>query len=253
VHDESPTAAVTSGERVVLVHGFTQNRACWAPFDHALASGVAPVSVTAVDLPGHGSAAALDLDFGASTGRLGIDGGQATYLGYSMGGRVALALACQVPAIVERLVLVSASPGIADPTERAARCVSDEALADRLERIGLDAFLEEWLAQPLFASLPTRAAHIDQRRQNTVAGLASSLRRSGTGAMPPLWDALPELTMPVLLIAGALDTKFVALAHAMAARIGPTARVALVEGAGHTAHLERPDTVAALVGRWLSS
>jgi 2-succinyl-6-hydroxy-2,4-cyclohexadiene-1-carboxylate synthase len=238
---------------VVLAHGFTQSRACWAPFDLALASDASPVTVTRVDLPGHGEAAAIDVSFTEAADRLGRTGGRATYLGYSLGGRLCLDLACSSPELVERLVLVSASPGLAGEAARAARRASDAALVDRLEHLGLDAFLDEWLAQPLFASLPRGAAHLDERRRNTVAGLASSLRRCGTGAMPPRWDSLGGLDMPVLLIAGELDERFVDHAHAMAARIGPNAQVAIVAGAGHTTHLERPETVAALVTRWLNS
>lgn len=237
----------TGAPRVVLVHGFTQSARCWAPIDEALA---ADHEVVAVDAPGHGGSAAISTSFDEAVDLLVAAGGPAPYLGYSMGGRLALAAALAHPEAVERLVLVGASPGLADPAERAVRVAADEALADRIEAIGVDAFLDEWLAQPLFAGLPPAAAHRDERRRNTAAGLADSLRRCGTGAQPPQWDRLGELgarRLPVLLVAGEHDARFRSIAEAMAAAIGPTAELAVVPGAGHTAHLEQPTAFLAAV------
>jgi 2-succinyl-6-hydroxy-2,4-cyclohexadiene-1-carboxylate synthase len=147
-------------------------------------------------------------------------------------------------------VLVSASPGIADPVERAARRESDEGLAQDIERVGVDAFLERWLAQPLFATLPRERSGIDARRAaNTVDSLTHQLRVLGQGVQPSNWERLGELRMPVLLIAGALDTKYVDIAQRMAAQI-PEVRVEIVPGAGHACHLEQPERVAHLLTTW---
>jgi 2-succinyl-6-hydroxy-2,4-cyclohexadiene-1-carboxylate synthase len=147
-------------------------------------------------------------------------------------------------------VLVSASPGIADSDERAARRAADQRLAQEIERDGVDAFLERWLAQPLFATLPGERSGIDERRAgNTVASLTSQLRVLGQGAQPSNWERLGALRMPVLLIVGGLDTKYVDIAHRMAAVI-PDARVEVIAGAGHACHLERPETVAHLLASW---
>jgi 2-succinyl-6-hydroxy-2,4-cyclohexadiene-1-carboxylate synthase len=228
---------------VVLVHGFTQTAAAW----DEVAGRLAGVEAMAVDAPGHGASDALRLGMGGAAAALGATGGRAVYAGYSMGGRICLRLALDRPDLVRALVLVGASPGLADPAERAARVAADEALADGIERDGVAAFLERWLATPLFATLPPGAAGLRERLANSAAGLASSLRLLGTGAQEPLWDRLPELRMPVLLVAGALDTKFTALARRMAAAIGPAARVHLVQGAGHSVPLERPAELARLI------
>jgi 2-succinyl-6-hydroxy-2,4-cyclohexadiene-1-carboxylate synthase len=164
-----------------------------------------------------------------------------------------LRLAADQPDLVRALVLVGASPGLADGAERAARVAADQALASAIERDGVAAFLDRWLAQPLFATLPAEAAGRAERLANPPEGLAAALRQLGTGAQAPLWDRLDGLGMPVLLIAGALDAKFADLAGRMAAAIGPGARVELVEGAGHAAHLERPAEVAGLVARFLQT
>jgi 2-succinyl-6-hydroxy-2,4-cyclohexadiene-1-carboxylate synthase len=165
-------------------------------------------------------------------------------LGYSMGGRVALHFAAAYPERVRSLVLESASPGLADPAERRARIDSDEALAQRLEREGLAAFVDDWARLPLFASqerLPEsiRADLRAQRMQNNVHGLANTLRGLGTGVQSPLWDRLADVKTPTLLVVGALDAKFVAINRAMAKTM-PRAHLAIVPDAGHTVHLEQP-------------
>ncbi len=174
-------------------------------------------------------------------------GFRSTFVGYSQGGRLCLQLALDRPEMVQRLVLVSASPGIADGAERAARREADERLAQEIERDGVDAFLERWLAQPLFATLPRERSGIDERKaRNTVEHLTYQLRVLGQGVQPSNWDRLGELRMPVLLIAGELDTKYVDLAQRMAERIADV-RVAIVPGAGHACHLEQPEHVAQLL------
>ena len=186
----------------MLVHGFTQTGRSW---DRVAARLAERHTVVTVDAPGHGESGAIRADVPAAAALLGAAGGPATYVGYSMGGRLCLHLAVDQPELVRRLVLVSATAGIDDAAERATRRQADEQLAASIERDGVDAFLDRWLALPLFATLPRDAAGLDDRRRNTADGLASSLRLAGTGTQEPLWDRLPELPMPVLLVAGALD------------------------------------------------
>lgn len=241
-------AAVTAGAgpRLVLVHGFTQTARSWGQLAARLA---ADHEVVAVDAPGHGDSADVRADLPTGARLLGAAGGRATYVGYSMGGRLCLHLALARPDLVERLVLVSATAGIERAEDRRARRDADEALARSLERDGLDAFLARWVAQPLFAGLTDPG--LADRRRNTVEGLASSLRLAGTGTQEPLWDRLGALTMPVLVVAGADDAKFVAAAERMAALL-PRATLRIVDGAGHTVHLERPDAFLTLLQDWLA-
>lgn len=234
----------------MLAHGFTQTLASWAPLAGRLRRRW---QLVRVDLPGHGGSGALRADLPAAAVLLGEAGGPAAYAGYSLGGRVCLRLALDRPDLVRALVLIGASPGIEDAADRAARRAADEALARDLERDGVAAFLDRWLAGPLFATLPAEAAGRDERLANTPEGLASALRRLGTGVQEPLWDRLATVAPPTLLVAGALDAKFAAIAGEMAAAIGPAARVVLVPGAGHAVHLERPAELAALVGEFLTA
>ena len=216
---------------LVLLHGFTQTGASWDGVVRELA----------------GRYRALAPDLGAGPWEAELDRLSAlaperfTLAGYSMGGRLALALALRIPERVERLVLVSASPGLADDGERAARRAADEALAARIEAIGAEAFAREWAAQPLFAGQPPEvaaAAHADRLRRSAAAH-AAQLRGLGTGVMPPLWERLGELAMPVTLVVGERDAKF----RGIAERMGFPAVV--VPGAGHAVHLEAPAAVAA--------
>jgi 2-succinyl-6-hydroxy-2,4-cyclohexadiene-1-carboxylate synthase len=236
------------GPRVVLVHGFAQNRNCWGPLAADLERDH---EVVRVDAPGHGRSS--DFHAGLRTGaRLIADqGGHATYIGYSMGARFVLHLALANPELVNAFVLIGGTAGIDDDEERSARKRNDEALALRLEREGLDQFLDAWLAQPLFAGLTDEMQFRDERRENTVDGLAESLRQAGTGAQDPLWSRLERLEMPALIVAGAEDAKFSAEARRLVNAIGPNASLAIVEGAGHAVHLERPTEFVSVLRPWL--
>jgi 2-succinyl-6-hydroxy-2,4-cyclohexadiene-1-carboxylate synthase len=238
-----------AGTRIVLVHGFTQTGRSWGPVAADLARDH---ELVAVDAPGHGVSARVFADLPGG-GELLATFGPATFVGYSMGGRFCLHAALAHPEQVTRLVLLGATAGIDGPGERAARVRSDDALAADLERDGVDAFLDRWLALPLFRGLAPGAADRDDRRRNTVAGLASSLRLAGSGTQVPAWDRLHTLTMPMLLLAGDRDAKFAALAHRMAAAIGANATCALVPDAGHAAHRENPDGFVAILRAWLSA
>jgi 2-succinyl-6-hydroxy-2,4-cyclohexadiene-1-carboxylate synthase len=232
--------------RAVLLHGFTQTGTSWDPVVRALGP---EWHVAAPDLRGHGHAAdARPVTF--ETVREDVDvvvgGGTEVLAGYSMGGRLALDwTVTRRGGAIRRLVLVSASPGLADPDERAARRLDDERQAARVLDVGVQTFAGEWGAQALFDGQPeavAAAAHAERLRQ-TPRGLAAVLRGVGTGVMRPLWERLGELAVPVTLVVGERDAKFVAIAEEMAAGFRE-ARVVVVPGAGHAVHLEAPVAVA---------
>jgi len=232
---------------LVLLHGFTQTGRSWQPIAHALAGRY---RAAAPDLPGHGAfAERRPASFPACDAYLRAVSEEPYVLcGYSMGGRVALHAAFSLGARVRRLVLIGASPGLADRAERAARAASDAALADRIEAIGMDAFAAEWESQPLFAGMPRGVAELagEDRRRNTAAGLAAALRGLGTGVMPSSWERLPDLDVPVDLVVGERDEKFRGIAEKMAYSL-PRARVTVVPDAGHAVQLEAPDAVVELL------
>jgi len=194
----------------------------------------------APDLPGHGSApdAASWEDALEQLG--GALSRPATVFGYSMGARLALGLALRRPEVVARLVLESGTAGIADEAERSRRKAEDDALADFIERSGMERFVDRWEQHPTLASLRPFAAQLrPERLAHRPSGLASALRHLGAGAQPSYWGALAGLRVPVRLIAGARDEKFAGIARRMSDLL-PRAELLLIPDCGHAPHLERP-------------
>jgi 2-succinyl-6-hydroxy-2,4-cyclohexadiene-1-carboxylate synthase len=236
-------------ENIVLLHGFSGTHRAW----DGVIECVPPERYRplALDLPGHGECAQAGRGSGGAITfagcvehvlarapeRFGL-------CGYSLGGRIALHVALAVPERVSRLVLVSSSAGIEDASARAQRSAADHCLADQLERIPFEEFIERWRSQPLFAGDPPEVgalAREDQRR-NRPDALAAVLRGIGTGEMVPLWDRLGELQMPATIIVGERDDKFRALGRRMAELLRD-AELKVVPG-GHVLPLESPVAVA---------
>lgn len=237
-------------ETVVLLHGFAGTGRGWDPvvarLDGERYTALAP------DLRGHGArAGARPITFDdVSDDILALAPERFALCGYSMGGRLALHVALAAPERVTRLTLVATTAGIAGAREREERRAADEALACAIERDGLEAFADRWLAQPLFAGDPPAAqalARADIAR-NDPAGLAAALRGIGTGVMAPLWERLGELAMPVTVVVGERDAKFRALGERLVAGL-PRADVVLAPGAGHALVRAAPGAVADAISR----
>ncbi|HEY2161088.1 MAG TPA: 2-succinyl-6-hydroxy-2,4-cyclohexadiene-1-carboxylate synthase [Solirubrobacteraceae bacterium] len=232
---------------LVLLHGFTHTGASWGPVLQELGEsyrGAAP------DIRGHGTAwDRTPVTLEAVVGDIATAAPERfTLAGYSMGGRIALHFAVAHPARVERLVLIGASPGIADPGEREARRRADDQLADEVGRSSIEQFADRWATAPVLTGQPASVAEAarEDRLRNHPAGLARALRGLGTGAVPSLWDRLGELAMPVTLVVGERDQKFRAIATQMAGAL-PDPAVVVVRGAGHAVHLEAPCEVAGII------
>ncbi|MDX1993956.1 MAG: 2-succinyl-6-hydroxy-2,4-cyclohexadiene-1-carboxylate synthase [bacterium] len=252
-----------AGQPLLLLHGFSGSGADWEPFLPAFASHF---HVLTVDLPGHGKAdSPHDLtayrmentarDLIALLDSLHIE--KTHLLGYSMGGRLALFLALTYPERFLSLILESASPGLQTEAERQARIVSDETLAAQIEQNGIEWFADYWANIPLFASQKSLPAEIqnrlrEKRLANNTQGLANSLRAMGTGMQPSLWERLGELQIPVLLIAGERDIKFVTINQQMQPHIA-NAQLSIIPEAGHTVHLEQPEPFTNIVTQFLTS
>ena len=252
-----------SGPPLLLLHGFTGSTITWSTLRAALRDRF---ELLIIDLPGHGRSSAPTDPARYALPRVAddiarvldaLDVARTAVLGYSMGARTALQFALAHPERVSALVLESASPGIGDPTERSARVAADGALAASIEREGIETFVDRWEKLPLWASQValgpvTRARLRAERLAQRPEGLANSLRGAGAGVESPVTERLGSIAAPVLLIVGALDTKYVALGRAMQERL-PDARLEVVENAGHAVHLERPEAFAALVGGFVDA
>lgn len=249
------------GPPLVLLHGFTGSAAGWGAFREQLDK---EFKTYAIDIVGHGRsdkphdleryqmAAAVD-DLVRVAEFAGAK--DAAWFGYSMGGRAALHIAAAHAAQVRCLALVGASPGLPTTAERDTRIAADKSLADRIERDGVEAFVDHWESIPLFETQrrlgsDVRARIRAGRLANDAKGLANSLRGMGTGVQAPLFDAIGDLSVPTLFMAGEEDPKFTAIGRDMAR----TARNAVFEAiptAGHAAQLENPAAVAAKVTSFL--
>lgn len=239
-------------DRLVFLHGFTQTHHHWELCAHLIAARLPErPDLAFLDLPGHGLAADDHRSIEAVADEIPRLGGTGTYVGYSMGGRHLLAAAASRPAQIERLVVIGAHAGLTDPDDRAARVAEDEARARRVEEVGAEAFVEEWLAMPMFAGVPFSEHDRRHRRRNTAAGLAASLRLAGTGSQEPVWDALAGITVPTLVLAGERDAKFVEIGRRIAAAI-PTATFDVIPGTGHATFGEAPEATADVIATWLT-
>jgi 2-succinyl-6-hydroxy-2,4-cyclohexadiene-1-carboxylate synthase len=239
---------------LVLLHGFTGNR---TSFDHLRPLLGGSVKAIAVDLPGHGETplprrkgregfietveAVVQL-----VEKLGV--ASVDLLGYSMGARIALGAALHRPERFGRLILESGSPGLHRRMERAERRESDGRLATLLRARGVDAFVEHWESQPMFETLkrlpPERQAELRERRKScTSDGLVGALGSLGLGFQPDYWQELHRQRMPTLLLTGAVDEKFTAIARKMATELPVVWRHTFPD-CGHAPHLEVPEDYA---------
>ncbi len=245
---------------IVFLHGFLGCGEDWAPIAQALAPAY---QCLCVDLPGHGRSVGGsdgDYTFLETAARIIEDVADEARLntfvlaGYSMGARLALYTGMHFPMRIDGLILESGTGGIEDEPDRGARAERDAELAHRIEAGDFGAFLREWYAQPLFATLQERPDLLERmlarRRCNSPAELARALRGMGTGQMAPLWEEWSANHLPALLIAGEHDTKYVDLAGRLAGECGE-AESAVVPNAGHNVHAEQPESYTTLLRRFL--
>tara|TARA_R100000027_G_scaffold67654_1_gene67509 strand:+ start:5475 stop:6236 length:762 start_codon:yes stop_codon:yes gene_type:complete len=247
----------TSSAHFLALHGFTGEGA-----DYSALSSYTGGDWLCADLPGHGSLKdATHNQFSISSiekqvlarppssGYIGI--------GYSMGGRLLLHLAHRNPDIFKALVLISTSPGLRTERERIERIRSDEKWIRILETTPLPHFLDLWWNQPILASIRNLPATQlnqlrEQRLKNSPDGLIRSLQQNGTGAIPSMWEALPDLQMPSLLVVGQSDMKFQKIAKQMKLGLARV-RYSVIDQSGHSPHLENPQDTSLAIKDFLQT
>ncbi|GKV55913.1 putative 2-succinyl-6-hydroxy-2,4-cyclohexadiene-1-carboxylate synthase [Sporosarcina sp. NCCP-2222] len=246
---------------IVFLHGFTGSSSTWRDAMNTLKDDF---SVFAVDLTGHGKTSTpLEADrYSMSEQVADLDDlfsklqlSRFIFVGYSMGGRLAIGYTARHPEKIAALLLESSSPGLQKEEERIARQASDAGLAERLLQNGIETFVNNWENIPLFESqkmlsADKRKAIREERMSQSPTGLANSLRGFGTGSQPSYWEILRELQMPVLLMTGELDSKFVAIAREMKKDL-PKATQIIVPQAGHAIHVEKPELFVTIVKEYL--
>jgi 2-succinyl-6-hydroxy-2,4-cyclohexadiene-1-carboxylate synthase len=247
----STASAAAVAPPVVLLHGFMGSVEAWADLPRRLA---ADRTVVAVDLPGHGGSRAPRgpegyaipaLAAAVGAGLTSVVAGPVDAVGYSMGGRVLLAGVCEGVMRVRRVIAESASPGIEDPGARPERAALDDERALALEALGLESFVDRWMAMPLFASQERLGRDVRERERrrrlaHDPSALAACLRGASVARQPSYWDRLTPLGTRLLVLTGGLDARFEEIGDAMAERC-PGARRCSVPDAGHAVHLEAPE------------
>jgi 2-succinyl-6-hydroxy-2,4-cyclohexadiene-1-carboxylate synthase len=223
--------------RLVFVPGFMQRGDAWRP--------------VAELLPERYPSTLLDHSEHTYQGRLGeiAEAGEgAVLVGYSLGGRLALRAALHDPSHYAGLVTLGASAGIEDADQRSTRAEADARLAGWMHNASIEDIVGIWERQPLFAEQPD--ALVERQRAGRLSHdpreLAELLRSAGQGVLEPVWSELGRLTLPVLALAGARDEAYAEVARRLAAAV-PDGRAETIEHAGHAAHLQRPEAVAALL------
>ncbi|MBI5962849.1 MAG: 2-succinyl-6-hydroxy-2,4-cyclohexadiene-1-carboxylate synthase [Chloroflexi bacterium] len=254
----SPMLALGNSKNppLVFLHGFLGSGKSWRDINVAIRENYFCIMP---DLIGHGENTNLDinspLNFDVMTDWLlhlldEIPAPKIHLVGYSLGGRAALTFASRYPERILTLTLESASPGIIDPDERACRIDEDSARAESILQDGMSAFVEQWYRMPLFASLNSQPEKIsaikESAKQNDPRWMAKVIRELSPGTQTPLWDSLPSLSFPVLLIAGEKDEKYVQVIHKMAEKI-PNCKHVIVPDAGHNVHAEQPEKYIELI------
>jgi 2-succinyl-6-hydroxy-2,4-cyclohexadiene-1-carboxylate synthase len=250
-----------SEQTIVMLHGFTGSTCTW----ELIARQLTGFRVVAIDCIGHGKTdSPVDLSLYEMNSQVEVLEEVCrqlqldcfTLVGYSMGGRIALSYAVKYPDRIKTLILESASPGLKSEEERVLRRQADNLLADKIERNGIESFVDAWENIPLFASQKRLPLSVQQeirkeRLQQRALGLANSLRGMGTGMMPPLWRMLGEMQMPVILITGELDVKFMNIAREMTA-LNKKAQHLTVNDVGHAIHVENPPEFATIIKETIS-
>ncbi|WP_369902071.1 2-succinyl-6-hydroxy-2,4-cyclohexadiene-1-carboxylate synthase [Bacillus manliponensis] len=252
-----------SGEPLLLLHGFTGSIETWRPF---VSSWSKSFQVITVDIIGHGKTESpedmehYEIETVAShiialLDHLQIE--ETHVLGYSMGGRLALTMACIHSNRITSLTLENCTAGLQSEDERKERREKDEELARKIEEHGIQSFVEKWESIPLFASqkrLPEKQQNRirEERLRNNSLGLANSLRGMGTGAQPSWWEELKKLTIPVLLLNGEWDEKFFHILKKMENEF-QNAEFVKIDGAGHAIHVEQPEKFDTIVRGFLQN
>lgn len=247
-----------AGQPLICFHGFAENSSTWEFLQ------LNNCQMVLLDLIGHGDSEkphslepySLPVML-QHIHQLIEDLGFTTYslLGYSMGGRLALAYALAYPQEVLRLILESSSYGECDPQNRVKRREHDVWMANSILENGIEWFNHYWSNLDLFASQIHLSSGVrekisERRLRNSPQALANTLRGTGQGIYPCLKEHISNLAIPVLYINGEYDEKYQGIGQEFT-QLNPSIRREIIAGVGHNTHIENPKAFTEVVNTFL--
>jgi len=252
-----------SAPPLLLLHGFLGNVADWSALVSLLENDF---YLIAVDLPGHGASSWQELDnqggqsFGhrleqtlqAVAHHNRVDLSRISMLGYSLGGRLAMACATAFAHRIERLFLEGAHPGLVGEQARRERYHSDWHWAKRFAGEPLARVLHDWYRQPVFADLSEQQVQllIAQRANGSGQQLAEAMMAFSLSKQPDyrraLWQLKTEAQVPIHYIHGANDHKFAQLGQQLLSE-QVISSVYSISQCGHNVHRQQPEAMAQLL------
>lgn len=252
--DKSPT--------LLFLHGFSNSSEEWLFLKNKLNPNL---NIYALDFLGHGNSSSPREVSYYKTDSLNIQLNKIVselnpksliLVGYSMGGRAALSYWNQFPDKVNGLILESSTAGIEDEVAKKERKSADNQYCKRIVKNGIEWFANDWLNKPVFSTIKQNKSLynslIEKKKKNNVIGLINSLRGFGTGVMPSYWNTINRIDIPVLLMAGQLDEKFVEINKKMNTLIKSSV-LEIIPNCGHNIHLEKPGIFINLVNKYLDN
>lgn len=246
-------------KKVVFLHGFGGSGASWQPVLRMLSPSIRTYcpAISGHERPFDSAVETLlSGSFEAEARRLlqdiqsqQVDGG--LVVGYSLGARLALSMLCLEPERFAGAILMGVNPGLADDSQREARAQCDESWAMLARTMPLQTFFDRWEAQPLFERqrlLPPEVMGHQRSIRQTLRGdwLSDALLHLSLSRMPDYSRLVATLRIPVRVLAGEYDLKFVALSKQLAPQF-QRGEFRSVSNSGHNVVLERPDIVVETV------
>jgi 2-succinyl-6-hydroxy-2,4-cyclohexadiene-1-carboxylate synthase len=244
---------------LLLLHGFMGSSEVFSHLIEPLSQFCNPVTI---DLAGHGKTETPGDHFLFKTERqvaqmhtiLERFSFENLYAyGYSMGGRLLFQLIAHHQNFFKGALIESSHCGIQSEKDRKKRIKSDDSRALSILENYSD-FVDQWMELPLFeyASNQQKKDYSTLMKYQNPKLMAASLRGFGAGVMPSVCEKLQNLRLPLYLVAGRSDPKYVKLMTAIAENI-ENCTLTVVENAGHRVHADQPEKLTQIINSFIKN
>lgn len=230
--------------RIVAIHGFLGRATDWSPVETSLRRSCPGVKFDTLDLFSPSKRAEF---IGFKEWAKKFNAAQKdrhaernVLVGYSLGGRLALAAVLDKPGLWDDVVLISSHLGLSDPKARAERLAHDEKWAQKFLHNPWDQVMAEWNAQKVFVG---STEPVCSEKDFSRPVLASALRAFSLGNQDLEPEKIRALRTKIHLMVGDKDEKYLAVYEQLWAQ-GFVADATLVENAGHRVLFDQPERIA---------